>query len=80
MIKELELNKSYFYKDLEEWFGNRSDIDPNMTWNELGEFIIGCNFIVIQEGSITYSIVMDGYNSKHGTSFKLIFNEYYAKV
>jgi hypothetical protein len=76
MIKELELYKSYFYKDLEEWFCNKKDIDPNMTWDELGEGnVIGCNFIVIQEGSMTYSFVMDGYNSKHGSSFKLIFNE-----
>lgn len=76
MIKELELHKSYYYKDIEEWFCNRVDIDPNITWDELGEnTTIGCNFIVIQEASMTYSFVMDGYNSKHGSSFKLIFKE-----
>jgi hypothetical protein len=46
-----------------------------MTWNDLGEFIIGCSFIVIQEASMTYSFVMNGYNSKHGASYKLIFME-----
>lgn len=74
-MRELELNKSYFYKDLEEWFGNRVDIDPNMTWNELGEEFIGCSFIVIQGNGTTWSFVMDGFTSKNGYSYKLIFNE-----
>ncbi len=76
MIGELELNKEYYYKDIEEWFNNKSDNDPNMTWDILGnELIIGCNFMVIQEGSITYSFIMNGYNSKHGAYYKLIFKE-----
>ena len=31
---ELELYKNYFYKELEEWFSNITDTDPNITWNE----------------------------------------------
>lgn len=75
MIKELELNKSYYYKELEEWFSNITDIDPNITWNELGEEFIGCHFIVVQASGTTWSFVMDGFTSKNGYYYKLIFNE-----
>lgn len=72
MINELELNKSYWYKDLEEYFDNIYQHDPNIEWNETGDFEIGKAFITIDMSSQTFSFVMDGYNDKYGASYKLI--------
>ena len=73
-MRELELNQTYLYEELEIWFNERADTDPNMTWNELGEFLIGESFITIHEANITYSFVMVSYNS-NGSIYKLIFKE-----
>ena len=76
-MRELELNQTYLYEELEIWFNERADTDPNMTWNELnelGEFLIGESFITIHEADTTYSFVMVSYNS-NGSIYKLIFKE-----
>ena len=72
---DLELNRIYSYRELEEWFDEYKKLDPNAEWHEYGKVIIGEEFIVFNISSLTYSFILHSYNSKEGAMFKLIYKE-----
>ena len=73
-MRDLILNETYLYTEIEIWFDERARIDPNMTLDEYGIFLLGEHFIVIKEANLTYSFIMISYNS-NGSIYKLIYKE-----
>ena len=76
----MEINDEISYSQLEEWFDELTNTDPNAEWNEYGpdgKIESGHNFIVIVS-TVTYSFVLCGYiisGDNKGSQWKLIYKE-----
>jgi len=72
MIIDFKLNGDHSYPEIENNFS-----DENYEIKELGENIIGANFIVVQNNNngMLHSFILIGYNSKLGNIYKLIFKD-----
>lgn len=75
MIKEFTLYSNYTYNELDKWFSEIYDDDPNVNWKELGDFLIGECFVVISGNNLLLSFVLAGYNESVGGVYKLIYKE-----